>query len=147
MNRGAQARAVLLDTCAVIWLANGDPMESSATAAIVHAGSADGVFVSPVSAWEVGLLSRPRAGRGLALRFMPDPKTWFARLIAGPGIREAPFTPNIAIDASFLPGQLHGDPGDRLLVTSARHLGIPIVTRDRRIIDYARAGHVKVIPC
>ena len=131
----------------MIWLANGDPLESSATAVIVYAGSADGVFVSPVSAWEVGLLSKPRAGRDLALRFMPDPKTWFARVIAGPGIREAPFTPNIAIDASFLPGQLHGDPGDRLLVTSVRHLGIPIVTRDRRIVDYGREGHVQVIPC
>jgi PIN domain nuclease of toxin-antitoxin system len=147
VNRSTPARAVLLDTCAVIWLANGDPLESSATAAIVYAGSADGVFVSPVSAWEVGLLSKPRAGRDLAVRFMPDPKTWFARVIAGPGIREAPFTPNIAIDASFLPGQLHGNPGDGLLVTSARHLGIPIVTRDRRIIDYGRDGHVQVIPC
>ena len=105
------------------------------------------MFVSPVSAWETGLLNKPRAGRDLAVRFMPDPKTWFARVIAGPGIREAPFTPNIAIDASFLPGQLHGDPGDRLRVTSARHLGIPIVTRDRRIVDHGREGHVQVIPC
>jgi PIN domain nuclease of toxin-antitoxin system len=57
------APAVLLDTCAVIWLANGDPMTSSATVAIIHAGLTDGVFVSPVSAWEVGLLSKPKAVR------------------------------------------------------------------------------------
>jgi PIN domain nuclease of toxin-antitoxin system len=138
---------VLLDTCAVIWLANGDPLASSATAAIIHAGLANGVFVSPVSAWEVGLLSKPRAGRSLAAQFMPDPKTWFARVMAGPGIRQASLTPEIAIDASFLPGELHGDPGDRLIVTSARHLGVPIVTRDRRIIVYGRDGHVQVIPC
>ncbi len=138
---------MLLDTCAVIWLANGDPMASSATAAILHAGAADGIFVSPISAWEVGLLSRPSAGRSLAVQFMPDPKTWFARVMAGPGIREASFTPEIAIDASFLPGELHGDPADWLIVTSARHLGVPIVTRDRRIIAYGRDGHVQVIPC
>ena len=59
MSRSALAPAVLLDTCAVIWLANGDPMTSSATVAIVHAGLTDGVFISPVSVWEVGLLSRP----------------------------------------------------------------------------------------
>jgi PIN domain nuclease of toxin-antitoxin system len=101
---------VLLDTCAVIWLANGDALASSATAAILHAGAADGIFVSPVSAWEVGLLSKPKAGRNLAVQFMPDPKTWFARVMAGPGLTEASLTSEIAIDASFLLGELHGDP-------------------------------------
>jgi hypothetical protein len=61
--------AVLLDTRAVIWLANGDYLARSATTAILHAGAADGIFVSPVSAWEVGLLSKPKAGRkGTILR-------------------------------------------------------------------------------
>ena len=147
MSRSAPPNAVLLDTCAVIWLANGDPLARSATAAILHAGAADGVLVSPVSAWEVGLLSKPKAGRNLAVQFMPDPKTWFARVMAGPGLREASLTPEIAIDASFLPGELRGDPADRLIVTSARHLGVPVVTRDRRIIAYGRDGHVQVIPC
>jgi len=147
VSRGALPRAVLLDTCALIWLANGDPMTSVATAAIVHAGLADGVFVSPVSAWEVGLLSKPKSGRNATVRFMPDPKTWFARVMAGPGIRGASLTPGIAIDASFLPGELHGDPGDRLIVATARYLGVPIVTRDRRIAAYGQDGHVQIIPC
>lgn len=147
MRLNAQPAAVLLDTCAVIWLANGDPLARSAVGAILHAGSRDGIFISPISAWEVGLLSRPKSGRNCAVGFMPDPKTWFARIMAGPGIREASLTPEIAIDASFLPGELHGDPGDRLIVTSARHLDVPIVTRDRRIIAYGRHGYVEVIPC
>ena len=113
MSRSAPPNAVLLDTCAVIWLANGDALASSATAAILHAGAADGIFVSPVSAWEVGLLSKPKAGRNLAVQFMPDPKTWFARVMAGPGLREASLTSEIAIDASFLPVELHGDPQRR----------------------------------
>ena len=146
MSRSAPPNAVLLDTCAVIWLANGDALASSATAAILHAGAADGIFVSPVSAWEVGLLSKPKAGRNLAVQFMPDPKTWFARVMAGPGLTEASLTSEIAIDASFLPGELHGDPADRLIVTSSRHLGVPIVTRARGIIAYGRDGHVQVIP-
>jgi PIN domain nuclease of toxin-antitoxin system len=140
-------RAVLLDTCAVIWLANGDPLATSAGAAIVHAGRAEGVFVSPISAWEVGLLSNPKAGRRLVVQFLPDPKTWFANVMAGPAVQEASLTPEIAIDASYLPGNFHGDPGDRFIVATARRLGIPIVTRDRRIMAYAQDGHVQVISC
>jgi PIN domain nuclease of toxin-antitoxin system len=139
------AGAVLLDTCAVIWLANGAEMAGAALEAIVSAGLAKGVFVSAVSAWEVGLLGRSSQPRPVV--FLPDPRTWFARVMAGPGIRPASCTPEIVIDASYLPGELHGDPADRLIVATARHLGVPIVTRDTRILAYGEAGHVEVIPC
>jgi PIN domain nuclease of toxin-antitoxin system len=138
--------AVLLDTCAVIWLANGDRMAPEAVAAIQSAAKGDGVFVSPVSAWEVGLLSRPRSNR-VVLAFLPDPKTWFARVMAAPGVREAPLTPAIAVDASWLPGELHGDPGDRLIIATARDRCLPVVTRDAAILGYARAGHVAAVEC
>lgn len=142
----AQPRAVLLDTCAVIWLANGDTLLQPAISIIVEAGAAGGVFVSPISAWEVGLLSRPKE-RGVVAQFLPDPKTWFARVMAFPAIKAAPFTPEIAIDASYSPGELHGDPGDRIIIATARHMGMPVVTRDRKIIAYADKGHVQVVPC
>jgi PIN domain nuclease of toxin-antitoxin system len=135
--------AVLLDTCAAVWLANGDAMAALAMEAIVQAGLTDGILVSPVSAWEIGLLSKNPNGPS----FMPDPKTWFARLMAGPGIRETALTPAIAIDSSFLPGAFHADPGDRLIVATARHLGVPVVTRDRLILAYGKAGGVGVVAC
>jgi PIN domain nuclease of toxin-antitoxin system len=139
--------AVLLDTCAVIWLANGVSLPPAIVTVIVEAGLADGMFVSTASAWEIGLLSRPRPGRPPALQCGPDPKTWFAHFLSGPGIKEALITPAIAIDSSHLPGDLHPDPADRLIIATARHLGMPIVTSDRKIIAYAAAGHVSVIPC
>ena len=77
MSGGAQPPAVLLDSCAVIWLAEGSPMDDEALTAIAHAAGAEGLLVSPISAWEVGLLSRPKAGRGVT--FLPDPDIWFAR--------------------------------------------------------------------
>lgn len=143
--RAAQSRAVLLDTCAVIYLAEGMSMSVGALDAIRHAALADGIFVSPVSAWEVGLLSRP--GRPNTVRFLPDPKSWFARVLAAPAIREVPLTAEIAIDSSHLPPPLHADPADRLLIATARHLGAPIVTRDRRIAAYASSGYIQVVAC
>lgn len=147
MRAAVQGPAVLLDTCAVIWLANGDPLAEGALSRIVEAGTRAGIYVSTASAWEIGMLSKPRAGRGPALQLMPDAKTWFARFMKGAGIREAAITPSIAIDSSHLPGELHGDPGDRLIIATARDLGVPIVTRDRKIMAYAEAGFVEVIAC
>ena len=140
------ARGLLLDTCALIWLANGERMAPAAVDAIVEAGLAGGVYVSPVSAWEIAMLSRPRANR-VGLAFRPDAKTWLARFLARPGIRLAALTPEIAVDSAHLPEPLHADPGDRLLIATARDLGLPIVTRDSRIMDYAAAGHVAELAC
>ena len=140
------ASGVLLDTCAVIWLANGDPLSAQAVKAIMQAAMSAHVFVSPVSAWEVGMLSNPRGARP-ALRFLPDPKAWFAKVMTGPAICEAALTSEIAVDASYLPGDVHGDPADRLLIATARHLGTPMVTRDAKIIAYAGQGHVQAVPC
>lgn len=140
------AGGVLLDTCAAIWLVNGDVMTPAALEALQTAGAGPGIYVSPVSAWEIGLLSRPR-GQRAPMAFAPDPKTWFARLLAAPGVREAPLTPAIAVDASWLPGDLHGDPGDRLIIATARDRGLTLITRDRLILAYGEAGHVGVLAC
>jgi PIN domain nuclease of toxin-antitoxin system len=67
--------------------------------------------------------------------------------MTGPGVKLAPFTADIAIDASHLPGDLHGDPADRIIIATARHLNVPIVTRDAKIISYSNFGHVDVIQC
>ena len=134
---------VLLDTCALIWLVNGDLDDSEARPRLVEALQTDGLMVSATSAWEIGLLSRPPA----RIQFLPDPKTWFQRILARPGLRLAAITPEIAIDSSHLPGELHGDPADRLIIATARHLNAPVVTRDRRMIEYADAGFIRLIRC
>ncbi len=59
----------------------------------------------------------------------------------------ATLTPGIGVDAANLPGELHQDPADRLLIATARQVNLPLVTRDTRIIAYAGCGHVQVISC
>ncbi len=138
--------AVLLDTCAAIWLGEGARMAPAAMQAIEAAATGDGVLVSPVTGWEIGLLSRGRAGRP-GLVFLPDPPGWLADLMALPGLREAPLDMRIATAASLLPGELHNDPADRLIIATARVLGVPVVTRDAALLAYGRAGFVGVVGC
>lgn len=135
--------ALLLDTCAIIWLANGDSMSKLASDAIDQA-YADGedVRYSSISAWEIGMLvSRGR------LNLTRPPAAWFAGFAGQPGISALPFTNSALIQSSFLPGQPPSDPADRMIIAAAREDDLILVTRDRRIIDYGQAGHARVLAC
>ncbi|MCC6921273.1 MAG: type II toxin-antitoxin system VapC family toxin [Alphaproteobacteria bacterium] len=136
---------LLLDTCALIYLTNGDPIPAAALRAVEQAEDEDSLFASIVSVWEIGLLAK--AERGIAKAFVPDPRSYALEAISQPSLRRAPYTPQLAFDASFLPLPFHNDPADRLLVETARVLRVPILTRDRKILDYAKLGHVEAIAC
>lgn len=44
-----------------------------------------------------------------------------------------------------LPGKLHNDLADRMLVATARLHGWTLATRDDRILSYGNAGNVDVL--
>lgn len=135
---------ILLDTCAIIWLGNGNKMSAASLAAIQQAASAAEVYVSPISAWEIG---HAHADPKKNIHFLPSPDVWFKAFLMRVGIRLAPLSVTAAIESSALPGDVHADPADRFLIATARELGATIVTRDRRIIDYSRQGFVDVLAC
>lgn len=138
----AAPRAVLLDTCAAIWLVNADRMSDESRSAIANAQAGPGVFVSPISAWEIGTLV---ARNSLVLAASPE--VWFARLLALPGMRLAPMSPEILIASTALPGTPPRDPPDRIIAATARAHDWPVVTRDGELIAYGRAGYLLTIAC
>lgn len=100
------------------------------------------VYLSPITAWELGLLmSRGRLPASINERAM------LARLTALPGVAYANMSPNILIDSSYLPGPIHKDPADRIIIATARAEGLTIITRDQKILDYAKQGHVNALKC
>jgi PIN domain nuclease of toxin-antitoxin system len=133
---------VLLDTHALLWLDSGAPMTRESIAAIDDAAGRGEVLVSPVSAWEVGLLARKSR-----IRLDLEPLPWFERFLGLPGVRLTPLGVVAAISSSFLAEPFHGDPADRLLVATARILPATLITRDARILRYAEAGHVRALAC
>lgn len=135
---------LLLDTCAAIWLAVGDPTFSKAGLDTLTEARRKGmpIVVSPISAWEIGLLN----ARG-RLPLLMEPQAWFKALLALPGIELAPLNPEILIQCSFLPGTPPRDPADRIIVATARSQGYRLVTRDGLLLDYAEAGHVEAVAC
>jgi len=134
---------LLLDTHAAIWITEDQPLASTAVEAVdaaYRAGST--VFVSAISAWEIGLLvSRNR------LSLVARPERWFQRLLTIPGVRLAELSPDILIASSFLPGAPPRDPADRIILATARDLGATLITRDRLLLKYGEDGQVSTIPC
>ena len=134
---------LLLDTHTAIWLTENEPIASTAVEAIDAAYQTGGVLlVSPITAWEVGLL----VSRSL-LSLVADPKRWFQRLLAIPGLRLADLSPDILIASSFLPGTPPRDPADRIILATARDLGATLITRDRLLLKYSEDGQGSTIAC
>lgn len=72
---------------------------------------------------------------------------WVDAAVHVPGIRLLPLSPEIAIESTRLPATPHGDPADRILMASARHLGGQLATCDRKILEYSEGGQLKVLNC
>ena len=133
---------LLLDTHVAVWLARGIELSQAVRDRITAARTMEGVYISSVTVWEVGnLLRKGKAGLDISL------SAWVERFRANEGFNEAPLTADIVVEAANLPGRLHNDPADRFLVATARQLNLPMMTRDKRILDYAKAGHVRAVKC
>jgi len=134
---------LLWDTCAAIWIYEKARLAQAALDAM-NAAHREGVpsYVSPITAWEVGML----ASRG-RLQLLIRPERWFANLFEVPGVRQADISPDLLIASSFLPGKPPKDPIDRIIAATARELGATLVTRDRALLAYGEQGHVAVLEC
>ena len=137
------ADPVLLDTSAALWLMGGDAMSAASRTAIRAAHTANvGVYVSPITAWEIGTLTAK--GR-VQLTLSPD--VWFETLLAMPGVRLAALTPKILLASTSLPGTPPNDPSDRIIAATARVHGHVVITRDKKLLAYGQEGHIRVRAC
>ena len=133
--------AVLLDTCAALWLTQEAPLSDTAEGALARASKDGAIYVSPITAWEVGLL----ASRG-RLALSRPPLEWFEILIES-GAKLAAMPPAILVASSNLPAQPPRDLADRIMAATARAFGYRLVTRDRELLQYGAEGHLHVIAC
>lgn len=134
---------LLLDTCAVIWMSQGKPLSNEALAAIDATANVEGSLrVSVMTAWELGMLVSK--GRVPSTK---HPLRWFEEFTQGAATVVEQVTPQVLVSASYLPTPIHNDPMDRILISTARERDLTIVTRDRAILSYGAAGHVKTLAC
>lgn len=125
----------LLDTCALIWLVNGDA-HLSQEAIRLCADPQNQVCVSAVSAWEIAL----KSARG-KLALPMSVQDWWGRALKRHQLEELPVTARIAIAAAALEA-VHNDPFYRVLIATASEHGLSILTPDCAISRYRNVAVV-----
>jgi PIN domain nuclease of toxin-antitoxin system len=124
---------ILLDTHALIWLAEGHPQLGDRARQLAdHALAHDGLGVSAITFWEIAMLHQ--RGR---IQLLQPVAAWRQRLIEH-GVREWPVTGEVGMAAAALL-EFHPDPADRFITATALLHGTTLVTADDRILAWSGA--------
>ena len=127
---------IVLDTHAWIWWVSSPTLLSETAKRIIDEAITErSICISSISAWEVAVLeSRGR------LKLTMSVGDWVAASEALPFIDFVPVSNSIALKSVQLPGALHDDPADRIIIATAISLGAVLVTKNEKISNYP---HVK----
>ena len=126
---------LLLDTHAFIWLAS-DTKKLSKLAKKEIQNNADKLFISSISALEIGLLEKRKK---LKLPLKAD--EFIEKALNFHKINEIQINKEIAYTSVCLP-DIHNDPFDRIIIATAQHYKMKIISKDYLISTYPKANVV-----
>lgn len=121
-------RRILVDSCAIIWLATGDRKLSKIAREAMR--DAELLCFSSISIWEIARLVK--AGD---LELPVSPTRLAELLVEQYEMKELPVNNSISVRASALP-EIHKDPADRFIIATALLNDFTVVTGDHRFAEY-----------
>ena len=121
-------RVIILDTCALLWLAAGSNRLTVDARKRIDAEKI--VAVSAISAFEIAL--KYRDGK---LELPLPPRDWWSRVMDHHRLDVLPLEPETLFTAESLP-RLHKDPADRFIIATAFIHKAAVATTDERFADY-----------
>ena len=127
---------ILLDTHIWVWWVHRDEHLPERITSYLQRHEQATLGVSAISCWEVAkLVERGR------LRLPMPTGDWLHAALSYPGIRLLDLSPDISAESCSLPGDFHADPADQIIVATARHHRVGLITLDERIRRYP---HVQI---
>ena len=120
--------ALLLDTCALLWLASGDQALSENAHSMIE--NAQVLYVSAVTAWEIAI----KSSKG-KIQLPLSPREWFNAVIKLYDIDVLKLTADEMLKSAELPW-LHKDPADRFIIATALKNDFTVVTADSNFGKY-----------
>jgi PIN domain nuclease of toxin-antitoxin system len=131
----------MLDTHIWVWLQEEDRnrLKRSAIEQAEAWHDEQRLHISAISIWEVAqLVARKRITLSIPI------DSWLQAAFNDPDLTLLDLSPQVLLEATRLPGDIHKDPADRMIVATARYHGLTLLTRDDDILSYAKQGHLKV---
>ena len=119
---------MILDTCALLWLAAGSKKLSRSTLKQINESAA--VYVSAISGFEIAT----KAARG-KLKLPHPPQEWFEKVVEHHGLTVVPLDLSVCIAGAEFPS-VHDDPCDRFIIATAKLNDLVVVTADERFEKY-----------
>src|SRR5271167_3196732 len=116
--------SMILDTCALLWLASGDKKLSRSV--LKQINEAPAVYVSAISGFEIAI----KVAKG-KLKLPGSPQEWFSGIVEHHGLSVLALELNVCIAAAQLP-PIHDDPCDRFIIAAAKINDLAVVTADER---------------
>lgn len=128
----------LLDTHVWLWLGSGDARLSIKIQKLIDkANSEKQLYVSAISIWEIAMLhAKERIDLGKSTII------WVNEALQNSGINLLTLTPEVAVLSCELPDHFHGDPADRILIATAKHHNLTLLTKDEKILNYHKFVNV-----
>ncbi len=121
---------LLLDTCVLLWITS-DPEKLSSEATSLILQHSTNLFVSAISAFEIGVKER----KGL-LKLPAEPNKWWSSALDFHGISEIALTADIALQSTRLP-PLHRDPCDRMILATSQAHALILLSPDPLLLQYS----------
>lgn len=123
---------IILDTHVLLWfISDFDKLSKKAAQKINSEIKEGAVFVSSISIWEICLLIKKDR-----LKLKMDFDVWLMEVESLPFVQFVSVDNQIAAKSVNLPGNFHSDPADRIIVATARKLGLTVITADEKIRKY-----------
>ena len=119
---------MILDTCALLWLASDDKKLSRSALKEIDGSTA--VYVSAISGFEISL----KTAEG-SLELSHPVEAWFQQVAEHHGLTVLPLGLDVCITAAKLP-RIHDDPFDRFIIAAAKLNDWVVVTADGRFEEY-----------
>lgn len=132
---------IVLDTHILIWiLLEPAKLSKSVISIITEAQENNNIFISSITLWEIAMLIHKKR-----INIYERIGDFLGSIVKIDGLNIIELNDRIAAESVILPNGFYGDPADCIIISSTREIRGTLITRDQKIITWAKEAHIKFI--
>ena len=135
------SNCVILDTHVLLWsLLKPEELTEETKSKVEQAQKNQNLLVSAISLWEIAMLSHKKR-----IHIFEPIKNFLSSIEEMSGINICEISAEVAAESVLLQNNFHGDPADRIIVSTARVYSATLLTRDKQILQWSEYGSIKCL--